>query len=88
MLMKLDYFIVPCLSIRINSKMKTQKVVLCCASISGKKQKLLVIGKRKNPCCFKSVKCLPAVYYANTNFWMTSVIFNEWLIKRRFYYCL
>jgi len=47
----------------------------------GKKQKLLVIRKSKNPRCFKSVKCLPVDYYANTNAWMTSVIFNEWLIK-------
>jgi len=49
--------------------------------MSGKKEKLLVIGKNKNPRCFKSVKCLPVDYYANTNVWMTSVIFNEWLIK-------
>ncbi|XP_022160173.1 tigger transposable element-derived protein 6-like [Myzus persicae] len=55
--------------------------VLCCASMSGKKQKLLAIGKSKNPRCFKSVKCLPVDYYANINAWMTSVIFNEWLIK-------
>ncbi|XP_025198312.1 tigger transposable element-derived protein 6-like [Melanaphis sacchari] len=60
---------------------KERITVLCCASMSGKKQKLLVIGKSKNPRCFKSVKCLPVDYYANTNAWMTSVIFNEWLIK-------
>jgi hypothetical protein len=60
---------------------KERITILCCASMSGKKQKLLVIGKSKNPRCFKSVKCLPVDYYANTNTWMTSVIFNEWLIK-------
>ncbi|XP_026820219.1 tigger transposable element-derived protein 6-like [Rhopalosiphum maidis] len=37
--------------------------------------------KSKNPRCFKSVKCLPVDYYANTNVWMTSVIFNKWLMK-------
>jgi hypothetical protein len=60
---------------------KERITVLCCASMSGKKQKLLVIGKNKNPRCFKSVKCLPVDYYANTDAWMTSVIFNEWLMK-------
>jgi len=48
--------------------------------VSGKKQNFLVIGKSNNRRCFKSVKCLPVDYYANTNAWMTSV-FNEWLIK-------
>jgi hypothetical protein len=40
-----------------------------------------VIGKSKNPRCFKSVKSLPVDYYSNTNAWMTNVIFNDWLVK-------
>jgi hypothetical protein len=60
------------------SKIAKERItVLCCTRMLGKKQKLLVIGKRKNPRCFKSVKCLPVDYYTNTNAWMTSIIFIE-----------
>jgi len=42
--------------------LKERITVLCCASMSGKKQKLLVIRKNKNPRCFKSEKYLPVDY--------------------------
>lgn len=60
---------------------KERITILCCANMSGDKEKLLVIGKSKNPRCFKSVKNLPVDYYSNTNAWMTSLIFNDWLLK-------
>lgn len=34
---------------------------------------LFVIGKSKNPRCFKNIKTLPAVYEANKKSWMTGV---------------
>ena len=49
--------------------------------MSGKKQRLLVIGKSHNPHCFKGIKKLPVEYCANANVWMTSVIFKKWLVK-------
>jgi hypothetical protein len=55
--------------------------VLCCADMKGEKWDLLVIGKSKNPRCFKGVISLPVVYYSNANAWMTSVVFNDWLVK-------
>jgi hypothetical protein len=45
------------------------------------KRKLLVIGKSKNPCCFKNIKRLPVTYKANKSAWMTSTIFEEEIIK-------
>ena len=60
---------------------KERLTVLCCASMSGNKENLLVIGKSKNPRCFKGVKQLPVEYCANSNAWMTTTIFNEWLMK-------
>lgn len=60
---------------------KERVTVLCCVSMSGEKQRLLVIGKSKNPRCFKGVKKLPVDYYANKNAWMTAVIFNDWIRK-------
>jgi hypothetical protein len=42
------------------------------------KRDLLVIGKSKNPPCFKGVRRLP-VDYAHA--WMISVILKEWLDK-------
>ena len=60
---------------------KERLTVLCCVSMSGKKEKLLVIGKSKNPRCFKGVKHLPVDYCANKNAWMTTLFFNDWLAK-------
>jgi hypothetical protein len=60
---------------------KDRLTVLCCASMSGSKENLLVIGKSKNPRCFKGVKQLPVAYCANSNAWMTSLVFNDWLQK-------
>jgi hypothetical protein len=55
--------------------------VLGCANTKGEKQDLLVIGKSKNPQSFKGVRSLPVDCYSNENVWMTSVIFNDWLVK-------
>ena len=56
--------------------------VLICANMSGtEKKKLLVIGKSKNPRCFKRVDVgkLPVTYRWNTKAWLTGVIFMEWI---------
>jgi hypothetical protein len=51
--------------------------VLVCANVDGtEKRKLLVIGKSKNPRCFKNVKSLPVQYSANKTAWMTSDLFQ------------
>lgn len=60
---------------------KERLTVLCCASMAGKREQLLVIGKSKCPRCFKGVKKLPVDYHANSNAWMTILIFSEWLQK-------
>jgi hypothetical protein len=61
--------------------LKERVTVLCCANMKDEKRDLLVIAKSKNPRCFKGVRSLP-VYYSNANAWMTSAIFNDWLVKR------
>jgi hypothetical protein len=60
---------------------KVRVAVLCCAKMKGEKQELLVILKSKNPRTFKCVRSLPVDYYRNGHAWMTSVIFNDWLVK-------
>ena len=52
----------------------------------SEKLPLLVIGKSKNPRCFKSVHSLPVDYTASKKAWMNSEIFMNWLQKmnRRF----
>nr|XP_014352132.1 PREDICTED: tigger transposable element-derived protein 4-like [Latimeria chalumnae] len=47
----------------------------------SEKLKLLVIGKAKQPRCFKGVKALPVDYEGNTKAWMTGDIFKDWVIK-------
>ena len=58
--------------------------VLCCVNLSmDDKHPLLIIEKSIKPCCFKGVDVdkLPVVYWANTNAWMTGVLFEEWVCQ-------
>ncbi len=60
---------------------KDRITVLRCCSMSDKKEELLVIGKSKNPRCFKNVKNVPLPYFAGKKAWTMSKIFKEWLVK-------
>ena len=46
---------------------------------SSDKRPLLIIGKSRNPHCFRGVQQLPTPYTNNKNAWMTSDIFRNWL---------
>lgn len=46
-------------------------------NMDGTEKKLLVIGKSKNPRCFKNIKQLPITYKANKSAWMTSQLIEE-----------
>lgn len=41
---------------------------------------LLLIGKSKNPCCFKNVRrdTLPVVYGSQSNAWVDATLFTHW----------
>ena len=56
---------------------KERVTVLCCVNMIEEKQGLLVIGKSKNPRCFKGVKSLPVEYFSSANAWITNLIFNN-----------
>ena len=63
-------------------KSKERVTVLVGANMDGsEKLKLFVIGKSKNPRCFKHVKSLPVQYEANKKAWMTGEMFTSWLRK-------
>lgn len=67
---------------------KERLTVLMGANMDGsEKLPLLVIGKSKNPRCFKNVKKLPVQYEANKKAWMTSEIFENWLLALDKKYC-
>ena len=55
-------------------------------SDGSEKLPLLVIGKSKNPRCFKNVKSLPVDYTNSKKAWMNGDIYTTWLMKldRRF----
>ncbi|KAI6655408.1 Tigger transposable element-derived protein 4 [Oopsacas minuta] len=46
------------------------------------KLKPLVIGKSKMPRCFKGINLdtLPVMYFTNSSAWMTSVLFQQWVM--------
>jgi len=62
---------------------KERITVLLCASSTGEKFKPLVIGKSKQPRCFKNIKPeqLPVHYYYNKKAWMNSMIYEDYLKK-------
>jgi hypothetical protein len=62
----------------VGGKLSKERITaLVCANAAGtEKKKLLVIGKSKNPRCFKNVKNLPVRYSANKKSWMTSSLFE------------
>ena len=63
---------------------KTQKervTINACANASGSiKLPLLLIGKSKNPRCFKKISCdqLPVKYTNQNNAWVNASLFAEW----------
>jgi len=60
---------------------KTRCTVLLTCSLTGEKLPLLVIGKSKNPRCFKNINrnILGVIYRSNANSWMTGHIYNEYI---------
>ncbi|GFS72441.1 tigger transposable element-derived protein 6 [Trichonephila clavipes] len=40
----------------------------------------LVIGKSAKPRCFKGINSFPTNYRSNKKAWMTTELFNEWLV--------
>lgn len=55
-------------------------VLFCCNADGSEKFKLTVVGKFQKPRCFKNAGPLPCVYKANKRAWMTTSIFQEFLI--------
>ncbi|KAF7690724.1 Tigger transposable element-derived protein 4 [Cucumispora dikerogammari] len=65
---------------RFHKDSKLRVTLPLCVNYTGQtKLTPLVVGKSRNPRCFKGVKSLPIVYYSNSSSWMTSKIFNNWL---------
>lgn len=61
---------------------KERITVLVGANMDGsEKLPLLVIGKSKNPRCFKNIKSKAVPYEGNKKPWMTAVIFENWLLE-------
>ena len=60
---------------------KARLTFLACTNATGEhKVRPLVLGKAKNPTCFKNFT-LPVDYDYSKNAWMTSAIFENWFHK-------
>ncbi|XP_050065520.1 tigger transposable element-derived protein 6-like [Aphis gossypii] len=62
---------------------KERLTVLVSASMTGKKMKLIIIGKSRNPRCFKNINsdCLPVTYESNSKAWMTAELWSKILLN-------
>ena len=58
---------------------KIRITALAAANAVGNKLPMFVIGKAKNPRCFKNIKKLPCRYRSQRKSWMDSVLFEEWV---------
>ncbi|UYV80009.1 TIGD6 [Cordylochernes scorpioides] len=57
-------------------------VLLCCNSTGTDKRRLLIIGKSAKPRCFRNFSPhFYCTYTSNRKAWMTSSIFQEWLLQ-------
>ncbi|UYV72632.1 hypothetical protein LAZ67_10000112 [Cordylochernes scorpioides] len=57
-------------------------VLLCCKSTGTDKRRLLIIGKSTKPQCFRNFSPhFYCTYTSNSKAWMTSSIFQEWLLQ-------
>jgi hypothetical protein len=54
-------------------------VLICANSLGTEKLKRIVIGRSREPRCFRGKAAVPVVYKNNSNSWMTSEIFTEFL---------
>ena len=62
-------------------KAKERVTISACSNATGSiKLPLLLIGKSKNPRCFKSINmaALPVVYRSQKNAWVNTSIFEDW----------
>lgn len=63
-------------------KIKDRITVLFLVNMDGSERLIVVIGKYKNPRCFKGIKNFPIwLYLHNRTAWMTSETFNEIMLK-------
>lgn len=60
---------------------KQRLTILFCANMEGEKEEPLIIGKSKNPRCFKGahIEKLPLQWVSNKKAWMTADIMTIWL---------
>ena len=60
---------------------------MAAANAVGNKLPMFVIGKAKNPRCFKNIKKRPCRYRSQRKSWMDSVLFEEWVrdVNKKFH---
>ena len=58
---------------------KVRLTGMAAGNAKGERPLMFVIGKSKNPRCFKGVKRVPCRYRAQQKNWMSSELFEEWV---------
>ena len=65
---------------KVQSKQRLS-IAICCNADGSEKLEIWVIGKYQNPRCLKNINRnqLGVIYRANSNAWMTTFLFHEWI---------
>ena len=65
-----------------SKKVKDRVTALVAVNMDGTdKRPLFIVGKSKQPRCFRGVPELPTPYTNSANAWMTASIFRQWLVE-------
>ncbi|GFT97033.1 tigger transposable element-derived protein 6 [Trichonephila clavipes] len=88
--MKPDSFSSVCQKKHLHSKKKCHRgkhskerlTILLAVNMDGSEKIIpLVVGKSAKPRCFKSINSFPTKYRSDKKAWMTTELFNEWLVS-------
>ena len=65
-----------------SKKAKDRITAMVAVNMDGTdKRPLFIIGKSKQPRCFRGIPQLPVPYTSSVNAWMTASIFRQWLVE-------
>ena len=65
-----------------SKKAKDRITAMVAVNMDGTdKRPLFIIGKSKQPRCFRGIPQLPVPYTSSANTWMTASIFRQWLVE-------
>ena len=65
----------------LSGSKKAKDRITALVAVNMDKRPLFIVGKSKQPRCFRGIPQLPTPYTSSAKAWMTSSIFRQWLVE-------